>query len=138
MESDEGTAWYRPTRVCHVVPGGEYGWRSGWSKWPEYYFDSLPGVLDTGRGSPAGAVVYSHVMFPVRYHGTLFTADWSQGRILAVKLKHNGASYTASSEVFLEGNPLNVTDLDVGPDGGLYFTTGGRGTWLYVEAIDRQ
>jgi putative heme-binding domain-containing protein len=67
-------------------------------------------------------------MFPARYHGAVFTADWSMGRILAVHLKKNGASYTASSEVFLEGNPLNVTDLDVGPDGWLYFVTGGRGT----------
>jgi putative heme-binding domain-containing protein len=128
MESDEGTAWYRPTRLCHVIPGGEYGWRSGWSKWPEYYIDSLPATLDTGRGSPAGIVTYNHFMFPVRYHGALFTADWSQGRILAVKIKKNGATYTASSEVFLEGNPLNVTDLEVGPDGWLYFVTGGRGT----------
>ena len=30
--------------------------------------------------------------------------------------------------MFLEGNPLNVTDLEVGPDGWLYFCTGGRGT----------
>ena len=128
MESDEGMTWYRPTRLCHVIPGGEYGWRSGWSKWPDYYVDSLPPVLETGRGSPAGIVAYNHFMFPARYHGAIFTADWSQGRILAVKLKQNGASYTASSEVFLEGNPLNVTDLDVGPDGWLYFVTGGRGT----------
>ena len=69
MESDEGTSWYRPTRLCHVVPGGEYGWRSGWSKWPEYYLDSLPAVVETGRGSPAGIVAYNHFMFPVRYHG---------------------------------------------------------------------
>lgn len=128
MESDEGTTWYRPTRLCHVVPGGEYGWRSGWSKWPEYYLDSLPAVIDTGRGSPAGIVTYNHFMFPVRFHGCLFTADWSQGKILAIKLKRNGATYTATSETFLEGNPLNVTDLDVGPDGWLYFCTGGRGT----------
>jgi putative heme-binding domain-containing protein len=128
MESDDGTSWYRPTRVCHVVPGGEYGWRSGWSKWPEYYFDSLPSVIDTGRGSPTGMVSYNHHMLPVRYHGCLFTADWSQGRILAIRLKRNGASYTATSETFLEGNPLNVTDVDVGPDGWLYFCTGGRGT----------
>jgi putative heme-binding domain-containing protein len=128
MESDEGMTWYRPTRLCHVVPGGEYGWRSGWSKWPDYYVDSLPATLETGRGSPAGIVVYNHFMYPARFHGTVFTADWSQGRILAVKLKRNGASYTASSEVFLEGNPLNVTDLEVGPDGWLYFVTGGRGT----------
>lgn len=128
MESDEGMTWYRPTRLCHVVPGGEYGWRSGWAKWPEYYVDSLPAALETGRGSPAGITVYNHFMYPARFHGTVFTADWSQGRILAVKLKPSGASYTASSEVFLEGNPLNVTDLEVGPDGWLYFTTGGRGT----------
>lgn len=128
MESDENTSWYRPTRVCHVIPGGEYGWRSGWSKWPDYYVDSLPAALDTGRGSPAGIAVYNHHMYPVRYHGMLFTADWSQGRILAVRLKRSGASFSASSEVFLEGNPLNVTDLEVGPDGWLYFTTGGRGT----------
>ena len=25
MESDQGTTWYRPTRVCHVIPGGELG-----------------------------------------------------------------------------------------------------------------
>jgi putative heme-binding domain-containing protein len=128
MESDEGTSWYRPTRLLHVVPGGEYGWRSGWSKWPEYYFDSLPAAIDTGRGSPTGIVCYNHHMFPVRYHGCLFSADWSQGKIVAVRLKRNGASYTATNETFLEGNPLNVTDLDVGPDGWLYFCTGGRGT----------
>jgi putative heme-binding domain-containing protein len=128
MESDEGTSWYRPTRLCHIVPGGEYGWRSGWSKWPDYYADSLPPVIDTGRGSPAGMVCYSHFMFPVRFHGMLFTADWSQGKILAVKLKRTGASYSATTETFLEGNPLNVTDLEVGPDGWLYFSTGGRGT----------
>lgn len=128
MESDEGNTWYRPTRVCHIVPGGEYGWRSGWSKWPDYYVDSLPPVVETGRGSPAGMVAYNHHMFPIRFHGALFTADWSQGKILVVKLKRNGASYTASTETILEGNPLNVTDLEVGPDGWLYFCTGGRGT----------
>lgn len=128
MESDEGTSWYRPTRVCHIVPGGEYGWRSGWSKWPETYCDALPAVIDTGRGSPAGIVAYNHFMFPMRFHGALFSADWAQGRILLIRLKRQGASYTATSEVFLEGHPLNVTDLEVGPDGWLYFCTGGRGT----------
>lgn len=128
MESDDGMTWYRPTRLTHMIPGSEFGWRSGWSKWPDYFFDSLPPVIETGRGSPAGIVAYNHFMFPVRYHNCIFSADWSQGRILAITMKRNGASYTATSEVFLEGNPLNVTDLDVGPDGWLYFCTGGRGT----------
>lgn len=128
MESDLGMTWYRPTRIYHAIPGAEFGWRSGWAKWPEYYLDSLPAAADTGRSSPTGCVFYNHFMFPNKYHGALFLADWSEGRILAVHLKPKGASYTAEAEIFLQGQPLNVTDLDVGPDGWLYFVTGGRGT----------
>lgn len=128
MEADEGTPWHRPTRIHHVVPGGEYGWRSGWANWPQYYVDMLPPVASMGRGSPTGCVVYDHYMFPQRYHGTLFVADWANGRIVATKLRQNGATVKGEPQTFLEGNPLNVTDLEVGPDGALYFCTGGRGT----------
>lgn len=129
MESDRGAPWYRPTSLFHVIPGGEYGWRSGWAKWPDYFIDAVPRLLDTDRGSPTGAVVYDHFAFPARYHNALFLADWSEGRILAVKTKPAGAGYSADSEVFLKGAPLNVSDLEVGPDGSLYFITGGRGTF---------
>lgn len=128
METDEGTTWFRNTQLFHVTSGSDIGWRSGWARWPEYYPDTIPAALDTGRGSPTGCAVYNHFAFPARYQNALFFADWTRGRILAVKLKPNGGSYTASSEVFLEGQPLNVTDLDIGPDGALYFVTGGRGT----------
>jgi len=128
MESDRGSTWYRPTQLFHVTDGAEFGWRSGWAKWPEYFVDNLPAMLDTGRGSPTGAVTYNHVAFPARYQGTMFLADWSEGRILAVHTKRSGSSYTANSEVFLQGSPLNVTDLEVAPDGDLYFITGGRKT----------
>jgi len=128
MESDVDTAWFRSTAIFDIAEGGEYGWRSGWAAWPEYYVDRLPGLADTGRGSPTGAVCYEHYKFPVRYHNTMFFADWSEGRILAVKIKPQGSSFVADTETFLKGQPLNVTDLAVGPDGALYFCTGGRGT----------
>lgn len=128
MEADEGTSWYRPTRLLHVLPGGEYGWRSGWGNWPDYFVDTLPSALETGRGSPTGMVTYQHFMYPQKYQGMMFSADWSQGKILAIKLDRDGASWKGSSEVFLEGHPLNVTDIDIGQDGWLYFVTGGRGT----------
>ena len=128
LEADQGMTWYRPPSLYHVTAGSEFGWRSGWAKWPEHFVDRLPSILETGRGSPTGAVTYSHFMFPEKYHNSIFLADWSSGRILSVRFKQHGSSYTANSEVFLEGSPLNVTDLDVGPDGGLYFVTGGRGT----------
>jgi putative heme-binding domain-containing protein len=126
MESDVGAVWYSPTSLYQVLEGGEYGWRSGWSKWPNHFIDRVPALLETGRGSPTGAVVYDHLMFPQRYHGSLFLADWSEGRILSVKLTDGGRR--AEQEVFLQGQPLNVTDLAVGPDGALYFCTGGRNT----------
>ena len=128
MESDLDTVWYRPTALFDVTEAGEFGWRTGWAKWPEYYYDRLPNLLETGKGSPTGAVCYEHYMFPARYHNSMFLADWSEGRILNVRLKPRGAGFIADSEVFLKGQPLNVTDLDVGPDGGMYFCTGGRGT----------
>ncbi len=128
MEWDQGTSWYRPTRGNHVIAGGEFGWRSGWAKWPDYFVDSLPSLAESGNGSPTGITAYEHFMFPLRYHGSLFVGDWAQGRILTVRLKRQGASYQAEVGVFLEGSPLNVTDLEVGPDGRLYFCTGGRGT----------
>ena len=126
MEWDSGMSWYRPTRINHAIPGGEFGWRSGWSKWPDYFPDNLPAVLETGRGSPTGIEAYNHHMYPSRYHNALFIGDWSRGRILAARLRPHGATFKATTEVFLEGTPLNVTDLAVGPDGALYFCTGGR------------
>lgn len=128
MEWDLGLPWYRPVRFDHLVPGSESGWRSGWAKWPEYYLDSLPAVMDTGRGSPTGMVFYNHTKFPKRYRNCLFACDWTQGRILAISFETSGASYVCGGEAFLQGRPLNVTDVAVGPDGWLYFTTGGRDT----------
>jgi|688.fasta_scaffold00343_54 putative membrane-bound dehydrogenase-like protein len=128
MEADIGAAWHRPTQLFHVIEGAEMGWRSGWSTMPAYYPDRILAMTDTGRGSPTGAIVYDHFAFPARYHRQLFLADWSEGRILAVRLTPNGSTYQAQYETFVQGQPLNVTDLDVGPDGALYFCTGGRGT----------
>jgi len=128
MEWDEGLPWHRPTRITQLVPGGEYGWRSGWAKWPEYYHDSLPAALDAGPGSPTGMTFYNHVMFPVRYQNALFACDWALGRIQVVKMKREGGALSAEASTFLEGRPMNVTDIEVGPDGWLYFCTGGRGT----------
>jgi len=42
MEWDMGLPWYRPTRVCELASGVDYGWRSGSGKWPEWSPDSLP------------------------------------------------------------------------------------------------
>ena len=128
MEWDWGLPWYRPTRIIHAVTGGEYGWRSGSAKEPTYYADTLPPAVNIGIGSPTGVKFGTKSNFPDKYRNALFALDWSYGRIFAVQLTPSGASYTGDAEVFLKGKPLNVTDLEFGKDGAMYFITGGRGT----------
>ncbi len=128
MEWDWGTPWYRPTRVHHIVSGADHGFREGSAKWPVEHADSLPPVVEIGIGSPTGVRFGTGARFPERYRKALFAMDWSYGRILAVHLFPDGAGYTGTAEDFVRGRPLNVTDLEVGRDGAMYFVTGGRGT----------
>jgi putative heme-binding domain-containing protein len=128
MEWDVGLPWYRAVRAVHVPVGGEFGWRTGSSKIPAYAVDTLPPLYDTGRGSPVGVEFYDHARFGPRYRGAFLMADWSLGIIYAVHLEKKGGTYKPTVEKLLTGTPLNVTDLEVGPDGAVYFTMGGRGT----------
>ena len=127
MEADIGSIWHRTTGLFRISEGGEYGWRSGWANRPEYYLDRLPSIATSGRGSPTGMAIYSHFKFPARYHRALFMADWSEGRILSMNVESVDKT-KGKMEEFVTGTPMNVTDLEVGPDGWLYFSTGGRGT----------
>lgn len=127
MEYDFNTAWYRPTRVNHVVSGGEYGWRNGAGKYPEFYPDNLPATVNIGPGSPTGVAFGYGAKFPAKYQEALYIMDWSWGKIYAVHLKAQGASYVGTKEDFILGAPLPVTDLLIHPgDGAMYFAIGGR------------
>ncbi len=128
MEWDWGMPWYRPIRICHLVSAGDYGFREGTGKWPKYYPDSLPSTVDVGVGSPTGMKFGTDSNFPEKYKKALYALDWSYGRIFAVHLTPNGASYDATFETMLSGKPLNLTDIEFGKDGAMYFITGGRGT----------
>jgi putative heme-binding domain-containing protein len=128
MEWDMGSPWYRPTRVTHAVSGSEFGWRSGAGKWPAWYADSLPPMIDIGPGSPVGVTFGYGAKFPAKYQKALYILDWTFGTIYALHLEPEGATYKATKEEFLSRTPLPLTDAEVGPDGALYFTVGGRGT----------
>ena len=135
MEWDEGLPWYRHVRVCHCTPGSDFVWRTGAANTPNYYADSLPPTVETGRGSPTGVEFYDHNVFPAKYRGAFFMCDWSIGTIWVVTLQPDGASYRGKAEKFCSGTPMPVSDCAVGPDGALYFTLGGRGTQGSVHRI---
>lgn len=127
-EPELGTPWYREVRTIHGVLGGNYGYRTGSGKYPEWYLDSLPPVRDLRRGSPVGIETYLSYAYPAEFYDILLEGDWSRGRLLYTALTPNGATYKAREDAaeFLHGIPLNITDLEVGPDGNIYFATGGR------------
>lgn len=128
MEWDLGTPWYRPTRINCAVSGSDYGWRSGSGKWPEYYEDSLPAVVNIGPGCPTGVISGQGAKFPAKYQDAIFALDWTFGTIYAIHLTPDGAGYRGEQEAFCYSSPLPLTDAIVGNDGALYFTIGGRGT----------
>lgn len=157
MEWDVGMPWYRPTRVVHATSGSEFGWRSGSGKWPTYYLDSLPPMINIGPGSPVGVefgygsplaadseiaqmahatvphgddgkFVYAPLKFPAKYQKALYICDWTFGTMYAIHTEPSMSTYTATKEEFLSRTPLPLTDVVAGPDGALYFSVGGRGT----------
>ena len=130
MEWDIGLPWYREIRTAHQVLNGNYGYRNGSGKYPAYYIDSLPPTRTVNRGSPVGVEFYTSYAYPPEFFDNLFEADWSRGRLLYTALTPAGATFTARADraEFVHGEPFNVTDAEVGPDGMMYFTTGGRNT----------
>ena len=127
MEYDFGSPWHRPTRVVHATSGSEFGWRSGTGKWPSYYIDSLPELINIGPGSPVGVEFGYGTKFPAKYQKALFICDWTFGTMYAIHIEPSGSSYKATKEEFVSRTPLPLTDCTVGKDGALYFTIGGRG-----------
>ena len=126
MEWDWGTPWYRPIRVFHAVSAEDGGFREGSAKWPTYYADSLPPVVNIGIGCPTGVIFGTGAKYPAKYQKAFFVTDWTYGRLIAVHMKPDGASYVGTSwENFvwphgLTGNgnktPLNLTDVVIGND----------------------
>jgi putative heme-binding domain-containing protein len=129
MEWDMNLPWYRPTRVCQVNSGSDFGYRNGSGKWSVYYPDSLPPTINIGPGSPTGVTFGYGAKFPARYQEALYICDWSYGKLYAVHMQPEGAGYQAELEEFVTGTPLPLTDIAVSPtDGAMYFAIGGRNT----------
>ncbi len=130
-EFDMGAPWYRPTRLNQLTSGADFGWRGLTKQWPPYELDHADNALPTatiGKGSPTAVKFGTGSKFPQPWRNALFLLDWTYGRIVACHLFPRGAGYVCRSETFVKGRPLNVTDLDFGPDGAMYIVTGGRKT----------
>jgi hypothetical protein len=126
MEWDLGSPWYRPIRVCHVIPGAEFGWRTGSGKWAAYYPDNLPGVVNIGQGSPTGVVFGTGASFPAEYQKSRrksrvdVSHEFRRRRaaIARASLRHSDAPWHASA--FADGEWLRPRSptCDTAPPSG--------------------
>lgn len=123
--------WYRPTRVFHMLIGSHAGWFSRSWKRPAEYVDMPPVLGSFGRGSPTGVACYRHRQFPAKYRNAVFALDWTFGRVIAMPLKRDGATFSTQPVTFMSGVGefgFAPTDIAVGKDGSLFICVGGRGT----------
>jgi putative heme-binding domain-containing protein len=127
MEWDVNAPWYREVATVHMIPGGDFGYRNGTGKFQSEYFDVVPALRYLRRGSPVGVEFYQSYAYPSKFFDALFEADWSRGRLLYTALTASGATYAGRTDLaeFVHGEPMPIADLEVGPDGNIYFTTGG-------------
>jgi hypothetical protein len=142
MEPEFGVPWYRPVRVFWTPSAADLGYRGNSGKYPTWYEDSLPPLVEVGLGSPVGVTFGYRTAFPAKYQKALFVADNVYGRIIAVHLAPVGSGYVATSwENFiwpksLYGGtprmPHNVTDMIVSRDGTFYYVIGNRRTQSYL------
>jgi putative membrane-bound dehydrogenase-like protein len=134
-ERDHHLPWYAPTRLFDVAQGMEHGWLlKGWTRgWnrPQSFFDNVERMVEIGRGSPTGLLVYRHRGFPAYYRGGVFSACWTFGRVYYFPIEACGATSKSKLEVFMQTTGdvgFAPCDLAVGPQGDLFVAIGGRRT----------
>ena len=81
----------------------------------------------TGGSSISGLAFYDKTAFPARYRNALFFADYTRNCIWAMLPGANGLPDPAQRETFVSG-AAGPVDLQVGPNGDLYYADLNGGT----------
>ncbi len=122
--SDNDDDGNQQTRICYVMPGGNYGYHPrgpGQSHWHEEQPGVVPKILRTGFGSPTGMCVYEGTLLPKKYQGQLLHCDAGPRHVRCYHLKPDGAGYEVEREdmVTSSDNWFRPSDICVAPDGSV-------------------
>ena len=123
--SDNDDDGNQQTRICYVMPGGNYGYHPrgpGQSHWHEEQPGIVPKILRTGFGSPTGMCVYEGTLLPKKYQGQLLHVDAGPRQVRCYHLKPQGAGYDVEREdmVTSTDNWFRPSDICVAPDGSVF------------------
>src|SRR6516162_4202732 len=122
--SDNDDDGNQQTRICYVMPGGNYGYwprGPGQSHWHEEQPGVVPKILRTYFGSPTGMCVYEGTLLPKAYQGQLLHTDAGPRHLRCYHLTPDGASYAVVREdmVTSTDNWFRPSDVCVAPDGSV-------------------
>jgi putative membrane-bound dehydrogenase-like protein len=132
-DNEDGSK-FQGCRLMHVSEGNDFGWRlrpGARCCVPDFVrgaaFGEAPGkvapLLKTGRGSPAGLLIYNDTCFPKEYRGLLYYPDVFRKLVRAYKVEPHGAGFDVAEEFELmrSNDPLfRPCQMVVGPDGAMY------------------
>ncbi len=132
-DNEDGTK-FMGCRLMHVAEGADFGWRlrpgapcCAADHFRGSAFGEHPGrmtpMLKTGRGSPAGLLIYNDSFFPERYRGLLYYPDVFRKSIRAYRTAPDGASFKVTEEFELlksDDELFRPAQMVTGPDGAIY------------------
>jgi putative membrane-bound dehydrogenase-like protein len=122
--SDNDDDGNQQTRICYVMPGGNYGYwprGPGQTHWHEEQPGVVPKILRTYFGSPTGMCVYEGTLLPKKYQGQLLHTDAGPRHVRCYHLTPDGAGFTVEREdlVTSTDNWFRPSDIVVAPDGSV-------------------
>ncbi len=123
--SDNDDDGNQQTRICFVMPGGNYGYGPrgpGQTHWHEEQPGIVHKAMRTGFGSPTGICFYEGTLLPKQYQGDLIHADAGPREIRYFQRKPKGAGYELDKINMLTStdNWFRPSDVCVAPDGSVF------------------
>jgi putative membrane-bound dehydrogenase-like protein len=123
--SDNDDDGNQQTRICYVMPGGNYGYwprGKGETHWHEEQPGVVPKVLRTYFGSPTGMVFYEGTLLPKKYQGQLLHCDAGPREVRCYHLSPKGAGYDVEREDIVTSTDswFRPSAIRVAPDGSVF------------------
>ena len=125
---------FQGVRLMHIPEAADFGWRlypgaiccrtdfvrgAVFGEKP----GKMPAMLKTGRGAPAGLMIYQGTAFPEFFRGLLIYPDVYRKMVRAYEISKVGSTYKVDSEFVLMDSADDLfrpCQALVGPDGAIY------------------
>ncbi|MGH7202752.1 MAG: PVC-type heme-binding CxxCH protein, partial [Planctomycetaceae bacterium] len=125
---------FQGVRLMHVLEGADYGWRllpgavccrTDFARGAVFGEKpgKMPSMLKTGRGAPAGLLIYQGTKFPKFFRGLLIYADVYRKMVRAYSVERAGSTFRVTGQFTLmqsEDGLFRPCQALQGPDGAIY------------------